>query len=104
MPQVVVQPVLRTGWRLELPGSKGSLRNRSSPAPTQRPIDADQRRRGVGLRLRQLIAVVQHFAFGVQHDQEIGHARVETQAHQLRYFCYAINSCLRPSLMGWRPI
>ena len=30
------------------------MRNRRSPAPTQRPVNADQRRRSVGLRLCQL--------------------------------------------------
>jgi hypothetical protein len=113
-----------------------SLRSRRSPAPTQRPVNIDQRRCRVGLRLCQLVALAQHFAFGVEHDQKIRHARVETQARQLRRFLcagsgaqqafgvarlrpapderprggwlccirYAIDSCLRPSLMGWRPI
>jgi hypothetical protein len=83
--QNVKQPAQHTGWRPELPGS-GSL---PSPAPTQCPVNANQRRRRVGLRLRELVAVAQHFAFGVQHDQKISHPRVETQARQLRRFLRA---------------
>jgi hypothetical protein len=63
------------------------------PSPHQCPINTDKRGRGDGLRLRQLVAVVQHFAFGVQHDQEIGQARVETQARQLRRFLRAGGCC-----------
>jgi hypothetical protein len=59
------------------------------PAATQRQVNTDQRRRRVGLRLRELVAVAQHFAFSVQHDQKISHARVETQARQLRCFLRA---------------
>jgi hypothetical protein len=59
------------------------------PAATQRQVNTDQGRRRVGLRLRELVAVAQHFAFSVQHDQKIGHARVETQARQLRRFLRA---------------
>jgi hypothetical protein len=68
------------GW--SCPGAR-SLRR---PTTTQRPVHAEQRRHRVGLRLRQLVALAQHLAFGVQHDQKIGHARVETQARQLRRF------------------
>ena len=129
--QDVEQLAQRTGWPLWSCPAARSLR---SPATVQRRVNADQRRRRVGLRLRlrHLVAVVQHFAFGVKHDQKVGHPRVETQARQLRRFlragsgsqqafgapsllpapderarggwlrciCYAIDSCLLPSLMG----
>jgi hypothetical protein len=62
---------------------------RRSPAPTQRLVNTNQRRRRIRLRLRQLLAGVQHFAFGVEHDQKIGHAGVEPQAGQLRRFLRA---------------
>src|SRR5437870_5628974 len=75
-------PAPRCGWTGAWCGPSSERLARRELA-AQRLVERCVRRRGVGVRLRELILGVELRALGVEHLEEVGHPTLEAEARKI---------------------